>query len=278
MRSRIAATLAVVVALLCPMLAGGASASPRDPLRVLDYNIHTGIGVDGTLDLARTAEVIRSSGADIVGLQEVDVHWSARSRYVDQARELARLTGMRVFFAPIYDLEPEPGREERRQYGVAVLSRFPIVRAENHHLTRLSTVDPDPVPRPGPGFAEAVVAAPGGPVHVYVTHLDYRADPAVRSMQVADTLRILDQDRPGARQLLLGDFNAEPAAPELAPLFARMHDAAPDGEPTYPAEDPVKRIDYVTYSGRLEAVAAEVLPTLASDHRPVLATLDVSVP
>jgi endonuclease/exonuclease/phosphatase family metal-dependent hydrolase len=263
------------VVLVCGLFPSASAAAGPAGLRVLAYNIHTGIGMDGTLDLARTADVITASRADIVGLEEVDVHWAARSGYADEARELARLTGMHVYFAPIYDLDPEPGHAERRQYGVALLSRYPILAAWNHQLTRLSTVDPNPVPAPAPGFGEVLVATPDGPVHAYVTHLDYRPEPSVRRTQVAETVRILDEDRPGTRQVLLGDFNAEPAAPELAPLLSRMSDAwarvnGSGGGQSYPAGVPDKRIDYVTYAGPLRPRAASVPDTLASDHRPVL--------
>ncbi|GAA0517866.1 metal-dependent hydrolase [Saccharopolyspora subtropica] len=257
--------------MLASLLPGSAHADPGHRFSALTFNIHAGIGVDGQLDLARTAAAITASGADVVGLQEVDVHWSARSRYADQVAELARRTGMHTFFAPIYDLDPEPGRIERRRYGVAVLSRFPMIRTENHLLTRLSTVEENPVPRPMPGFAEAVVAVPGGPVHVYVTHLDYRPDPAVRRIQVAETIDVLDQDRAGARQLLLGDFNAEPDAPELARVRDGWSAAnGPQGGHTYPAPEPVKRIDYVTCSDALRPTRAAVLDSPASDHLPVL--------
>lgn len=281
MRSFRRATLTVaLIALVGALLPVAAQAHPSHPIRVANYNMHAGVGVDEQLDLARTARTINASDADVVGLEEVDVHWSARSNYVDQAHELARLTGMRVFFAPIYDLDPEPGRSERRQYGVAVLSRYPIVRAENHWITRMSTLDPDPAPKLAPGFAEAVVAVQGKPVHVYATHLDYRDDPAARSRQVAETMRILDRDRPGARQLLLGDFNATPNAPELAPLLARMSDVwqrvhGPEGGRTYPAREPTERIDYVTTAGDLRPRLASVPHTLASDHRPVLTQLSL---
>lgn len=268
----------IALAAAIALLPHAAQATPGHDLDVLDFNIHTGIGTDGRLDLARTADVITRSGADVVGLQEVDVHWSARSGYADQVEQLARLTGMHAFFAPIYDLDPEPGHTERRRYGVAVLSRFPIIRAENHWITRLSTVDPEPVPKPMPGFAEAVLATPDGPTHVYATHLDYRPDPAVRRTQVGETIRILDEDPAGSRQLLLGDFNAGPDAPELAPLLARMRDGwaaanGPDGGLTYPAEAPQSRIDYVTFAGQLRATRAEVPDTRASDHRPVIVTI-----
>ncbi|HEV7652424.1 MAG TPA: endonuclease/exonuclease/phosphatase family protein [Actinophytocola sp.] len=284
---RISLLLAALLALsLCtpaasastPSTASGPAAfRPDVPLRVMNYNIHTGIGSDGALDLARTASVIRDSGADVVGLEEVDVHWDARSDFRDQARDLARLLNMRVFFAPIYDLPPLTDGAPRRQYGVAVLSRFPFLHTENHLLTRLSTQDPNPVPEPAPGFAEAVVLARGVPVHVYATHLDYRPEPAVRELQVADTLRILADDPRGARQVLLGDFNAAPAAPELAPLWTKLADAWTSAEPgpTYPADVPAERIDYVTTSPGVHARGARVLETLASDHRPVVADLSV---
>ncbi|MGB3444042.1 MAG: endonuclease/exonuclease/phosphatase family protein [Actinophytocola sp.] len=269
---RVGVLLLVMLSFLLATPAAASQASRPVALRVLSFNIHTGIGTDGALDLARTAAAIRGTGADIVALQEVDVHWDVRSDFRDQARELAGMLAMRVFFAPIYDLDPLTPGAPRRQYGVAILSRFPVLHTENHEITRLSTQDPNPVPAPAPGFAEAVVLVRGIPVHVYSTHLDYRADPAVREMQVADTLRIMSRDR-GPR-LLLGDFNASHEAPELAPLWTVLTDAAPD-DYTYPAEAPTKLIDFVTVSEKVAVRSATVPETLASDHRPVLAELSL---
>ncbi|MFI5480594.1 endonuclease/exonuclease/phosphatase family protein [Streptomyces rubiginosohelvolus] len=241
------------------------------PLRVATYNIHAGAGMDGVFDLGRQTAELRSLKADVIGLQEVDRHWGSRSEWRDLAGELARRLRMYVSFAPIYSLDPaEPGGP-RAEYGVAVLSRHRIVSAENHEITRLSTQDPNPVPAPAPGFGEAVVRVRGLPVHVYVTHLDYRPDPAVRVAQVADTRRIMAEDR--GPKILLGDFNAEPAAPELAPLWRELADADP-GAPTFPAQDPVKRIDFVTVSeNRIGVRRAWVPESLASDHRAVVADL-----
>lgn len=258
--------------LATPAAAAPAAAAPAGALRVLSFNIHTGIGADGQLDLARTAAAIRDTRADVVALQEVDVHWDPRSDFRDQTRDLARALHMRAFFAPIYDEDPLTPGAPRRQYGVAILSRFPVLHTTNHLLTRLSTQEPNPTPKPAPGFAEAVVLVRGVPVHVYSTHLDYRADPAVRVLQVADTLRIMADDR--GPQVLLGDFNAPPDAPELAPLWTVLTDAAPAGL-TYPADVPDKRIDYVTVSEKVRVRGATVPDTLASDHRPVLADLVV---
>jgi len=189
------------------------------------------------------------------------VHWSERSGFLDEAAELGRSLGMAVFFAPIYDLPGDP----RRQYGVAVLSRYPILRTRNHPITRLSTQDPTAVPAPAPGFAEAVVDAPGGPVGVFVTHLDFRPEPAVRATQVREMLAIMK----GPRQVLLGDFNAEPGAPELEPLWEHLVDAG--GPATFPTGSPTKRLDFVVVNRGLRVVDVRVPGTGASDHLPVVA-------
>jgi endonuclease/exonuclease/phosphatase family metal-dependent hydrolase len=280
---RVLAAIAILVASVAtsanvPMSTAAAEGRGSEVrLRVATYNIQAGAGMDRRFDVARTAEAIRGLHADVVGLQEVDVHWSARSQWRDLATELAQQLDMRVFFAPIYSLEPlEPGLP-RREFGNAVLSRYPIMDARNHQITRLSTQVPNPVPEMAPGFPEVVVNARGVRVHVYVTHLDFRADPAVREMQVADMVRIMDR-WPGRRQVLLGDLNARPDAPELGPLWAVLDDAWAVANPseqglTFPASLPDRRIDYVTVNARVHVRGATVVGTQASDHLPVVADL-----
>ncbi|WP_207757109.1 endonuclease/exonuclease/phosphatase family protein [Nonomuraea cypriaca] len=248
---RSSVTAALVVAALGAVLTAPpalADVNGREVrLRVASYNIHAGAGQDGRFDLARQADAIRALNADVIALQEVDVRWDARSEWRDLAAELARALRMQVYFGPIYDLDPPGEGEPRRRYGNAILSRYPILDAENHSITRLSTQTPNPVPEPAPGFPEIVVNAKGARLHVYATHLDYREDPKVRQMQVADTLKIMREDRD--ERILLGDFNARPDAPELAPLWGELTDVMV-GEPemTYPADAPDRRIDYVAVS------------------------------
>jgi endonuclease/exonuclease/phosphatase family metal-dependent hydrolase len=237
----------------------------------MTFNIHTGIGADTHLDLDRTAATIRAAHPDVVGLQEVDVHWSSRSDFADQAAELSRRTGMKVFFAPIYDLDGTP---HRRQYGVAVLSRHPLLWTVNHPITRLSTQDPAVPPTPMPGFAEAVVRTPAGPLHVFSTHLDYRPDPAIRAIQAEETRALLSRT-PG-RSILLGDLNADPSAPELAPLWTVVTPLVT--RPTYPAQAPVTSIDQIAVSKGFEVQRVAVLDSQSSDHRPVVADLRLACP
>ena len=67
------------------------AAPSETTVTVMSFNIHHGQGTDGVVDLKRTARVIRASGADIAGLQEVDRNFAERSNWTDQAAELARL-------------------------------------------------------------------------------------------------------------------------------------------------------------------------------------------
>jgi endonuclease/exonuclease/phosphatase family metal-dependent hydrolase len=154
-----------------------AAAEQGPQVKVGSYNIAAGVGEDGEFDIERTADTIRESGADIIGLQEVDVHWSERSDFVDQVEYLADELEMEAFFAPIYSIESDQPEDLPMEYGLAVLSKYPIVDANNHEIARLSTQDPSPEPTLTPGFPEVLISVDGANVWFYNTHLDYRGDP-----------------------------------------------------------------------------------------------------
>jgi endonuclease/exonuclease/phosphatase family metal-dependent hydrolase len=238
-------------------------------IRVMTYNIRSGNG-----DLRRTAETIRRLAPDIAALQEVDVSWGERSGFEDQARSLAALLGMQVRFAPIYTLPGADSTKPARQFGVAVLSKFPIIGWTNDTLTRLSTQVPGAVPAPAPGLLQATIDVGASTVRVFNTHLDYRADPRVRQRQVEEMLGYIGDA--GEPTLVFGDLNARPDAPELRPLLVRVRDtwqsSAGPGL-TYPADKPEKRIDYVLASKHFRVRSASVPDTEASDHRPVVVDL-----
>ena len=276
----------LVLAALVPATAdspGPGHPPPAMEIRVASYNIAAGRDADGTFDIGSTAAAIEDLGAEVIALQEVDVHWGERSLNLDLAEDLADALDMHVGFAPIYSNDPVEEGGPRAEFGVAVLSDYPIVDFTNHEITRLSTQSEDPEPAPAPGFAEAVIQARAARVHVYSTHLDYRGDPTVRELQVADTLEILAEDGPHASQVLMGDFNATPQAPELAPLWDVLTDAhteAGEGDGfTFPADVPDRRIDYVAVSEDIHVrhafVPADGVAAISSDHRPAVADLEL---
>jgi endonuclease/exonuclease/phosphatase family metal-dependent hydrolase len=69
-------------------------------------------------------------------------------------------------------------------------------------------------------------------------------------------------------------MNAEPGSPEIDMILAAGYvDAGPaPGIPTHP--DHAGRIDWIFHAPDLRARAAAILPSRASDHLPVVATID----
>jgi endonuclease/exonuclease/phosphatase family metal-dependent hydrolase len=246
------------------------------PLRVASFNIHHGVGLDGRLDLARTADVIRATGAGVVGLQEVDRHMSARSEWADQAGWLADELGMAVVHGPTIDLDPDDPTvpdAPRRRYGNALLSTHPIRSWRAVPLPGGDGTEPR-------GLLTAVLDVEGALVQVASTHLQVRSR-SERMMQAARVVAELGSGLgPGDHALptvLTGDMNATPESPEFAVLTDALVDAwaaAGDGPGwTFDAATPHARIDYVMTSPDLAARAAWLVPTDASDHYPVVADL-----
>ncbi len=235
---------------------------------VTSFNIHHGQGTDGVLDLARIARVIRASGADIAGLQEVDRHFAKRSDWTDQAAELAELLGCHVAYGANIDLDPPGPGKPRAQFGNAVLSRHPISRWENTHLFR----SPGEEQR---GLLHAEVDMPGVLLHVYVAHLAASSQ-TDRARQAQQVVQLVHENDPA---VLLGDFNARPQTPEIGTLRAALTDtwsavSAVGSLAPHPGA-PAARIDYIFTSQRLSATWTRFSTDdpAASDHLPVVSRL-----
>lgn len=238
-------------------------AAPPDTLEVLTYNIHHGEGTDGKLDLERIAGVIRRSQADLVALQEVD-NEASRTGGVDQAAELARLTGMHVSFGP--NIELQGG-----SYGNAVLSRFPIVAERNHPLPNLNNGEQR-------GALEVTVRLSRDLVCTLIsTHFDHRRDPAERNDSAKDvcSLGVSDARHP---VLLAGDMNAVPESEAIAVLQTKYVSRAAVRDGTFPSAAPTGRIDHVfcLRNSMLQPIEEVVIDEpVASDHRPIRAVFRV---
>ncbi|HEU4668204.1 MAG TPA: endonuclease/exonuclease/phosphatase family protein [Arthrobacter sp.] len=283
MMRKLAATLSAAALAVAGVISAGTPAiaaedevktTGQSQLRVMSYNIHHGASGDDVLNLDRIAEEIESSGAQIVGLQEVDRHWSARSNYQDQAAWLAERLDMHYAYAANLDLDPEPGRTDRRQYGTAVLSKFPILSSQNHLLTNIQYAEKPTEQR---GLLETVINVQGNHVAFYNTHLDHRRSEQ-RQLQVKEIMGITSESaRPS---LLVGDLNAVPASTEMQQLMTRFTDVfaalGQDQDYTMPVENPDRRIDYILGRGDIQPRSAEVINSAASDHLPIVADISVA--
>src|SRR5690606_6764457 len=151
-------------------------------MRVATYNIRHA-SLKG-LDAIRSA--VAALDADLVALQEVD-RGVPRSGAADQAAWLGRALGMEARFGPAMRLD-------RGEYGLALLSRFPIADAHVHPLP--SRLEPRIV------LHAAVDLPEGARLEVAVTHLGLH--PTERWEQMQELVRLLGSRR---NTLLMGDFN-----------------------------------------------------------------------
>src|ERR1700722_6888633 len=182
-------------------------------VRLLTYNVHRCVGVDGRLDVARVAEVIAAQSPDIVALQEVDVG-RARTGGVDQAERLAQRLGMAFHFHANVRVESE-------LYGDALLT----VRPER--LVKVGRLPGDPrFPRLEPrGALWVAVDIDGVELQVINTHLGL-----VPREQRAQAIALAGAEWLGGEErtdplMLVGDFNATPLAAAYRMLASRLTDA-----------------------------------------------------
>jgi endonuclease/exonuclease/phosphatase family metal-dependent hydrolase len=228
--------------------------------RTLTYNIHHGRGMDEKIDLVRIAKIVRDSDADWVALQEVD-NKTKRSMGVDQAAELAKLTGMYHCFGKAIDFQ---GGE----YGQAILSRYPIA---DSRVIALENID-------GREQRVALISRftmRNLRVTAISTHLDH-AHAELRAKQ-SDQLKRLETDGSDFA-VLAGDMNDGPDS--LAVTTIRQSWSGTEGHPavaTFPADAPKQQIDYVFArpEKRLRALRVQRIESTASDHAPLLVEWEI---
>ena len=241
-----------------------AAIATKKTLRVMSYNIHVGIGMDKKLDLERIAEVINHENPDIVGLQEVD-RGVKRTEGKDEIAELARLTRMDFSFA--HNLDYQGG-----QYGVAILSRHLIQRADHQKYENKRESERR-------GMLRVEIEFDRKKLNFATTHLDYQFEDG-RLFETEQLLQLMDNV--SGPLIVAGDFNDEPSGSAYKLMLSKFQDgwiqAKAKGEGlTYPADKPVKRIDYifVRATDRIRVKKAWVVQTLASDHLPLMAEVEV---
>ena len=247
-------------AVLATLRAEAAQPTGPRPLRAATYNIHRAEGTDGVLDVDRIARVLRELGADVVGLQEVDIG-TERSERANQALELAGLLGMHPAFGGFMDYQG--GR-----YGMAILSRFPIASVRSFELPEGN--------EPRVALLVDVRLPDDSLLLVANVHFDWVDDDRYRFAQataLADHLRTIE--RP---YVLLGDFNDVPGSRtlELFDGFLRAAEKPGEDRSTWPSMQPEVEIDHVLCAPPTAWGVGDVRVVdepLASDHRPVVVDL-----
>jgi endonuclease/exonuclease/phosphatase family metal-dependent hydrolase len=244
----------------------------KDVLRVMTYNVHSCIGIDGRLSPRRIARVIARYQPDVVALQEVDVG-RARTGQADQAELIAEYLKMDYHFNPTIRIAEE-------SYGDCILSRLPMRLMKTGRLPTPAGRD-SLEPR---GALWVAIELDGKVIQVLNTHLGLNGREKllqIQSLLGADWLGRHDGSSP---VILCGDFNASPQSTVWKLCTKKFHDVqtkAPDCAPrrTWFGHYPIARIDHIFVNSRVAVACADVgddyLSRIASDHRPLFAELKV---
>jgi endonuclease/exonuclease/phosphatase family metal-dependent hydrolase len=231
-------------------------------LKILNYNIHHANppSKQNFIDVEAIAKVIRQQSPDIIALQEVDVFTNRSGKTVDEATEIARLSGMPYhYFAKAID-------HDGGEYGVAILSRYPMENMKNNPLPTVAETKGEPRI-----LATAVIHLPEGKKIVFAcTHLDAQKADTNRFLQINKITEILQQEK--LPVIIAGDFNATPTSRiinRLDEFFTRT--SLVDGGFTIPVEKPNKTIDFIAYkpASYFNVVEHKIIDEkYASDHLP----------
>lgn len=245
-RAAIAASIATTVlwcAIVLPLITPLAWTAPPladAHLTVASQNVRAGSGT-----AAESAEALAAQDADVIALQEMDA----------ESREAA---------AAVLD--------ERYPYfyGTGTVGLWSVHPFENATMLDL-----------GLGWNRGLsvdLLTPSGPVSVYVVHAasarlgDHR-DRDTMLASLADTLgRDVNE-----RLIAVGDFNASSTDRALRAFGAIVDEprqSAGGLGSTWPAAAPLMRIDHLFQRG-MDVVSNQTLRTGQSDHRAILATLNL---
>jgi endonuclease/exonuclease/phosphatase family metal-dependent hydrolase len=277
-------------------------------MRILSWNIQWGRGLDGKVDLARSAAVAREFDPDVLCLQEVAINHPGLpgGAAMNQPEWLA---GLFLGYESVYGVGSDlpDGLGGRRQFGNLILSRRPILQVFRHLLPWPAEAG---VPSMQRVAVEVVIDAPefpGKALRVITTHLEYFSA-AQRTAQCEALRAIADEgwrhaqhpsaadelDPPfvvlprGEGCVLCGDFNSPVGAPEheallrsdAAPAFVNAwqiaHGAAPPA-PTFGVHEQRYVKEPACYDAFFvsENLAGSVVDvgvdqgSMASDHQPV---------
>lgn len=222
-------------------------------------------------NLDRIAHIIKEHQPDIVALQEIDAssHWN---RHINLLDYLQSATDYPVSIHGIHNRRH--GRKPLA-YGNAFLSKFPVkdwkvVSFGNKKLGEK-------------GFLEACFDVNGTQIDVINLHLDFRSR-MTRLRQVDQLIASIHQrslaDPYHLPPIICGDFNTSSRSQRdaLHQLIDRHvgdedYEYVPRAERTFPAHFPSRGLDFILLAQPYAALRTEVIKSFASDHLPVISTL-----
>lgn len=203
-------------------------------------------------------DFIKESGADIIGLVEVDTG-SYRTDQVNQVKKIAE------HLNHFHVCETKYGRNSLlrkipylRNQSNAILTACENGNAKFHYLPR--------------GVKKLVIETEINDVNFFLVHLALTQK--VREIQLKYLEKLIPSDRP---VIVAGDFNTMQGCRELENLMlkCRLRSANCDNRATYPAWNAQKELDYILCSEAIRIKDFAVPKVKYSDHHPLIMEFEV---
>lgn len=225
------------------------------PVRVMTYNIRSGIDTDGQLRPDAIVAEIRAQEPDVLAVQEVGRGWAIHTG-IDVLAYLEQTLGMRYVYRGAAD----------GQFGNAVLTTLPVRAESSGQLPYLGGQERS--------WVSLEVEVDSARWLVVGTHLE-NGDPA----QVDALLAVAGGARPA---VIAGDLNLHPDDPDAGSLSGWTDAVAETGdrcrttsaEPTKECDRP----DWILTTPDVSVLDLVIGSTPASDHLPIVAQLEVPAP
>lgn len=227
-------------------------------LTFASYNIHKAVGLDGRRNPERIVAVLRELQADVIALQEVDRRFGERESVLPRA--LLEETHWRV--VPV----------ARRPRSIGWHGNALLVRNDIEIVTAGPIVLPTLEPR---GAIRADLMADGQLLRVVGMHLDLSG--LRRREQIRAVLRDCGLSDAALPTVMMGDFNQWGRTNGALREFAGGWQTLATGN-SFPSRRPLAPLDRIVHSPgwtcRSLGVHHSALAAVASDHLPILATLE----
>lgn len=265
-------------------------------LNIMTYNIASGryYANDDDINqyggapakLEECAKVIKDMSPEFCGINEINCYEEEYANVTlkggsapDQPKYLAEYTGLEnCFFGKAIHIDG------RGDYGNAVISKAPILSAEVVAI-------PDPEIKDETRYYETrsiskVKLDIAGGITVLQVHMGLAIAEAQNA--VVTLCDIIDNTE--GPIILMGDFNMCPGNFLLNMLRQRLNEITPDGEgyihsfpswtheaniPSRLKDHPYCKIDYIFASNHFKKISCEIPDIRVSDHKPMIATLEI---
>lgn len=226
-------------------------------MRVLTYNIHSGVGTDQVQDYWRIGQLLKARKIDIALLQEMDTRDGAR----DSAQDVQDICSDHFSCLTASPAITEP----QGWYGNAILTRYPVISSK--------TVDVSQQGFQPRNIQEVVVRTERGPLRLINTHKGLKKQERRKQFALLDEYIHQCMAASSTPIIVGGDFNEWQF---LTRAFTRLNKVLTQHQvgATFPTAWPLFRLDRLWTSADLVVKNVQVLKTAHtkyySDHYPIL--------